>query len=83
MQANLTVNLGAGMQDTLGMVSEARKMTAILLALQLLCMFAFLAVVNLQSIIIAAHNSKLPGIVKVNGSHVRSRFVRFEPLDGI
>jgi hypothetical protein len=71
------------MQDALGVVSEACQMAAILLALQLLCMFAFLAVVNLQGIVIAAHDSKLPGIVKVNGSHVRSRFIWFEPLDAI
>jgi hypothetical protein len=71
------------MQYALGMMSEARKMAAIFLTLQLLCMFALLAVVNLQGIVISANDSKLSSIVEVEGSHVRSRIIWFESLDAI
>ena len=38
------------------MVAEAREVDAILLALKLLCVLAFLAVVDLEGVVVARYN---------------------------
>jgi hypothetical protein len=45
--ANHTINLGAGIDDALRVVGEAGQVHAIFLALELFCMLALFAVVDL------------------------------------
>ena len=55
-EANGVVDLCAGVDDALCMVAEARKVYSILLTLKLLCVLAFLAVVDLKGIVVARYN---------------------------
>jgi len=55
-EADGIVDLCARVDDALGMVAEARKVDAILLALKLLCVLAFLAVVDLERVVVARYN---------------------------
>jgi hypothetical protein len=55
-KADGVVDLCTCADDTLCMVTEARKMDAILLTLKLLGVLAFFAVVNLEGIVVARDN---------------------------
>jgi hypothetical protein len=55
-EADGIVDLCARVDDALRMVTEARKMDAVLLALKLFSMLAFFAVVDLEGIVVACDN---------------------------
>lgn len=78
----LTIHFGAGVKDALGVMREPGKMHAILLALQLLCMFALLTVVYLQRVIVASYNGKLAGVVEIERGHRGLGVVGLEALQG-
>jgi hypothetical protein len=65
MNLRLTVYFRACVQDALFMMSESCKIRSIFLALELLCMLPFLAIVDLQSIVGAANYGEFTCIVKV------------------
>lgn len=81
-EADGVVHLGACVYDALGMMREAREVNAVLLALELLCMPALLAVVYLERIVIAGNDGKLARIVEVEGRDGRAGVGAFEALDG-
>lgn len=64
-EADGIVNLCAGIDDALGVVTKARKVDAVLLALELFCMLAFFAVVDLQCVVVAGYNGEFARVVKV------------------
>jgi hypothetical protein len=66
-EADGVVDLCARVDDALRMVTKARKMYAVLLALELLCMLAFFAVVDLEGIVVARDNCQFARVVKVEG----------------
>jgi hypothetical protein len=76
----LAINLGARIYYTLCMVREARKMNTIFLALQLLRMFAFFAIIDLKGVVAARNDREFTGIVKIKGSDGSSRATRFKAL---
>lgn len=80
--ANRIVDFRTRIDNALRMVGEARKVHAILLALELLGMLAFLAVVNLECVVVACYNSELPRVIKVErGNRCRPRARSFESLN--
>jgi hypothetical protein len=75
-----TIYLCTGVQYALLMMREARQVGTILLALKFLGVLAFFAIVYLKSVICAAYNCQLAGVVEVNGSDAGVRVVGFESL---
>jgi hypothetical protein len=76
------VDLCTRVDDALRMVREAREMYAILLTLQLLCVLAFLAVVDLEGVVVACYDGKLARVVEVEGGdRCCARTRRFEALE--
>jgi hypothetical protein len=63
----LTVNFGACVDDTLGMMRKSGKVDTVLVALQFFGVLAFAAVVHLQRIIVACHNGKFARVVEIEG----------------
>ena len=74
------VDLCAGVDDTLGVVAEARKVDAVLLALELFCMLAFFAVVDLQCVVVAGYNGEFARVVKVERGNGRAVATGLEAL---
>lgn len=68
-EADGVVDLGTRADDALGMVAEARQMYAVLLALELLGVLAFFAVVDLEGIVVACDNGQFARVVKVEGRY--------------
>lgn len=64
-----TVDLGAGIYNALCMMGESRKMHAVLLTLQLLCMLPLLAIVYLERLVVAGYDGQFTSVVKVERSH--------------
>jgi hypothetical protein len=59
-------------------------MYAILLTLKLLCVLSFLAVVDLESVVVACYNGKLARVIEVERGDGRcARTRRLEALDTI
>jgi hypothetical protein len=75
-----TVDLGAGVYDCLGMVGEFGQMDAVFLRLQLFRMFPLLAVVHLESIVIAGDDGELARVVEVERRYRRVVSFRSESL---
>jgi hypothetical protein len=64
-EAQGVIDFGAGVDDALGMVGEARQVDAILLRLELLRVLALFAVVDLEGVVVACDNGKLARVVEV------------------
>lgn len=75
-----TVHFGASIYDALRVVRKAREMHTVLLALQLFGMFALLAIIDLERIVVACHDCKLSGVIKVERGHRSPRVAGFEFL---
>ena len=60
-----TVDFGAGVDDALRVVREASKMHAVLLTLQLLCVLPFLAIVDLERVVVACYDGELARVIEV------------------
>lgn len=64
-EANGIVDLSTRVDNALRVMGEPCKMNAILLTPKLLCVFSFLAVVDLERVVVACDNGKLACIVEV------------------
>jgi len=79
--ADRVVDFCTRVDDALRMVGEARKMYAIFLTLQLFCVLSFLAVVDLEGVVVARYYGKLACVIEVercDGCCTRAR--RLEAL---
>ena len=65
MRVKYTVHFCAGEDDALRMMREARKVHAVLLALELLCVLALLAIVYLDGVVVARDNRELSRVIEV------------------
>ena len=74
------IDLGACIDDTLRMVREARQVHAILCAPQLLCVLAFLAVVDLERVVVAGNDGKFARVVEVERRDGGAGVGGLEPL---
>lgn len=82
-EADGIVDLGTGVDDALGMVTEARKVHAVFLTLQLFGVLALLAVVDLKRVIVACYNGKFARVVKVERCDGSALAARFEALGAV
>jgi uncharacterized protein involved in cysteine biosynthesis len=79
--ADSIVDLCARVDDALCMMGESREVHAVLLALELLCVLSFLAVVDLKRVVVACYNGELARVVEVKGRDRRGAWTRrFESL---
>lgn len=69
-----TIAFSAGIDDALWVVGESGEVDAVLLALELLGMFALLTIVDLQCLVILRDEAELTCVVEVEGSD-RVRFL--------
>jgi hypothetical protein len=76
----LTINLGTSMKNTLSMMSKLCQIDAIFLRFQLFGMLPFLAIVDVEGIIVATDNGQFARIIEIEGSNGSFRIVGFEPL---
>jgi hypothetical protein len=82
--SNGIVDFCTCINDALRMVGESRKMDAILLTLEFLCVLAFLAVVDLERVVVACYNREFARVVKVEGGDRRRARTRgLEALDRV
>jgi hypothetical protein len=51
------------------MVAEAREVDAVFLALELLCVFTFFAVVDLERVVVARYDCEFARVVEVEGGY--------------
>lgn len=71
-EAYCVVDLGTGIYNALRMVAEACKVDAVFLRLELFCVLAFFAVVNLERVVVAGYDGKFARVVEVEGGYRRS-----------
>lgn len=82
-EADGIVNLGTSVDDALGMVTEARKVNAVFLALELFGVFALLAVVDLKRVVVARYNREFARVVKVERGDGSALATGFEALGAV
>ena len=80
VRVKYTVHFCAGEDDALGMVREARKVHAVLLTLELLCVLALFAIVYLERVVIARDNRELACVIEVERGDRRCGRGGFEAL---
>jgi hypothetical protein len=64
-ETNGIVDFRRSVDDALRMVAEAREVDAVLLALELLGVFAFFAVVDLKRVVVARDDCEFARVVEV------------------